>query len=153
MASSSPPSTQSWTCLRTCGTYSSTAKATDGSKFYVNIFNSLGSIFQTNGKIIKLIPRTVQVYPRAWLKFKKPKNELMDTFTIFLNHLEEVILGTRCGEVQKGVVIKNGSTVAIPLQRSCRMLASRRACSEAPIWLILQRGRIWSDPDILGFPK
>ena len=48
---------------------------------------------------------------------------MTDTFTVYFNHLEKVALGTQCGEIQKGVVIKNGSTIAIPLQ--CTAIADR----------------------------
>lgn len=96
--------------------YISTAKVTDGIKYYVNTYNSMGTIFQMNGKTMKLIPRVIQVYPGTRLVFRKPENDLTDQFTVYFSDREEVTLGTQCGDVQKGVLIKNGSTVSIPLQ-------------------------------------
>ena len=65
---------------------------------------------------MKLIPRVIQVYPGTSLVFRKPENELTDQFTVYFSDREEVTLGTQCGDIQKGVQIKNESTVQIPLQ-------------------------------------
>ena len=65
------------------GVFKSTAKVNDGSNFYVNNFNTLGSHYQSNGVMIKLIPRVIQVYPGTWIRFSKTDNEIMDTFTVY----------------------------------------------------------------------
>ena len=93
--------------------YLSRAKISNSIKYYVNTHNSMGTIFQRNVKTIKLILRVIQVYLGTWLKFRKPENDLTHTFTVFFSDKREVTLGTQCGDIQKGVVIKNGSMVAI----------------------------------------
>ena len=49
------------------GVYKSIAKVNDGSQYHVNPYNTLGSLFQTNGQMVKFIPRTIQVYKGSWL--------------------------------------------------------------------------------------
>ena len=103
------------------GGYSSTAKVNDGFEFYVNTFYILGSRFQCNGQMIKFIPRAIQVHAGVWIRFMKTNNKLMDTFTIYFYQKEEVTLGTQCGKIQEGIVLKNGTTLAIPVQ--CTVIA------------------------------
>ena len=96
--------------------YISTKKIPDGITYYVNPYGSIGTTFQRNGKTMKLVPRVVQAHPGTRLVFKKPDNVLTDQFAVYFDDREVATLGTQCGNIQKGVQIKNGSTIQVPLQ-------------------------------------
>ena len=84
--------------------------------FLVNKFNDFQKSIIQDGREIRMVTRTFQVYKGTSIEFEQSENKMEDVFTIYFDHHDSISATTWCDGEFKEITIKNGSRLRNPLQ-------------------------------------
>ena len=86
------------------------------STFLLNEHNDFQKSIIQDGRVIRMVTKTFQVFEGTSIKFEKSDNKMEDVFTITFNHHDAISANTWCDGEFTDITIKNGTRLRNPLQ-------------------------------------